>query len=507
MVICGDRRLCVMKPVRWLWAIGLLVGTLGWSLAQTPPLVLTNGDVNGDNTIDDTDLLAGLFAMGQSCPLGCPEDLTGDGVVDDADLLIVMFHSGQQGSPAFAGQVQSPSGAFGTTLTVRLGDWVGSVQSVKVQLKPVGTESDGNVPIYEYTAAVGGTDTAVELTHLPAGVYTVRALPVAAGRWLRTELSEPLTVPSGGGMPAVHIPAPAWAEAVIPTDAAPAVGVGGGSSRANRVNLASGVYEHTPEPDSVVANPDGPEVRFARFYSTHLAKQGYASPGLPVGWTHSYDLRLEGDLNQLALRYPNGASELLTVQQSGTQWLLNPSDGAPYRGIGVRHQAQGRWERLRIHFQDGSAWEFEYAGGTQYRLVRVYGRGGAYHDISTPPSSGLFLEMRYDSQGRLSRILSGAGVTLLSLSYSGSGWLQNITAHTHSGTGYATINYTVENRSGVPCLTQVSQVNNAAAFSWRYSYEVRAGVPYLTQVETPHPSGTGISVSRIVYNANGSVVM
>lgn len=199
-----------MKPVRWLWAIGLLVGTLGWSLAQTPPLVLTNGDVNGDNTIDDTDLLAVLFAMGQSCPLGCPEGLTGDGVVDDADLLIVMFHSGQQGSPAFAGQVQSPSGAFGTTLTVRLGDWVGSVQSVKVQLKPVGTESDGNVPIYEYTAAVGGTDTAVELTHLPAGVYTVRALPVAAGRWLRaagrilTEVPWVFAAPTGANKVTVY---------------------------------------------------------------------------------------------------------------------------------------------------------------------------------------------------------------------------------------------------------------------------------------------------------------
>ena len=60
-------------------------------------------------------------------------------------------------------------------------------QSVKVQLKPVGTEDDASVPIYEWTFSVGGSETEVELDHLPAGVYTVRAFPVASGRWLRTE--------------------------------------------------------------------------------------------------------------------------------------------------------------------------------------------------------------------------------------------------------------------------------------------------------------------------------
>lgn len=34
---------------------------------------------------------------------------------------------------------------------------------------------------------MGGVETEVELTNLPPGVYTVRAFPVASGRWLRTE--------------------------------------------------------------------------------------------------------------------------------------------------------------------------------------------------------------------------------------------------------------------------------------------------------------------------------
>jgi WD40 repeat protein len=51
-----------------------------------------NGDVNGDGCVDDADLLAVLFAFGQS---GADlADLNGDGVVDDADLLEVLFNFG-----------------------------------------------------------------------------------------------------------------------------------------------------------------------------------------------------------------------------------------------------------------------------------------------------------------------------------------------------------------------------------------------------------------------------
>jgi hypothetical protein len=48
--------------------------------------------VNGDGCVDDADLLAVLFAFGQS---GADlADLNGDGVVDDADLLEVLFNFG-----------------------------------------------------------------------------------------------------------------------------------------------------------------------------------------------------------------------------------------------------------------------------------------------------------------------------------------------------------------------------------------------------------------------------
>jgi len=57
---------------------------------------LVNGDLNGDNVIDDADLLQVLFAFGQSGS-NLREDLNGDGVVDDADLLTVLFNFGMVG--------------------------------------------------------------------------------------------------------------------------------------------------------------------------------------------------------------------------------------------------------------------------------------------------------------------------------------------------------------------------------------------------------------------------
>jgi hypothetical protein len=55
---------------------------------------LTNGDVNGDNVVDDADLLIVLFNFGGS---DSASDVNGDSTVDDADLLIVLFNFGSVG--------------------------------------------------------------------------------------------------------------------------------------------------------------------------------------------------------------------------------------------------------------------------------------------------------------------------------------------------------------------------------------------------------------------------
>lgn len=52
-----------------------------------------DGDVDNNGCIDDTDLLAVLFAFGGTSELG-RADVNCDGQVDDADLLTVLFHFG-----------------------------------------------------------------------------------------------------------------------------------------------------------------------------------------------------------------------------------------------------------------------------------------------------------------------------------------------------------------------------------------------------------------------------
>jgi hypothetical protein len=60
----------------------------------TQNFTLTNGDVNGDNVVDDADLLQVLFNFGGT---DRASDVNGDNVVDDADLLIVLFNFGSVG--------------------------------------------------------------------------------------------------------------------------------------------------------------------------------------------------------------------------------------------------------------------------------------------------------------------------------------------------------------------------------------------------------------------------
>jgi probable HAF family extracellular repeat protein len=53
-----------------------------------------HGDVDRNGCVDDADLLAVLFAFGNSGSNLGRVDVNYDGVVDDADLLIVLFHFG-----------------------------------------------------------------------------------------------------------------------------------------------------------------------------------------------------------------------------------------------------------------------------------------------------------------------------------------------------------------------------------------------------------------------------
>ncbi|MFN7017932.1 MAG: hypothetical protein ACK4RG_01500 [Fimbriimonadales bacterium] len=86
---------------------GDFTGALQWTVALAPfesrvirvcyalntPTIPHIADVDRNGCVDDADLLAVLFAFGQTGFLE-PADVNGDGVVDDADLLEVLFHFG-----------------------------------------------------------------------------------------------------------------------------------------------------------------------------------------------------------------------------------------------------------------------------------------------------------------------------------------------------------------------------------------------------------------------------
>jgi hypothetical protein len=88
----GDAHIGVEVPVS-LAAGGSTTVTFIHTYGSGQPATCNLADVNLDGTVDDADLLAVLFAFGNSAP-NADVDVNFDGVVDDADLLEVLFNFG-----------------------------------------------------------------------------------------------------------------------------------------------------------------------------------------------------------------------------------------------------------------------------------------------------------------------------------------------------------------------------------------------------------------------------
>ena len=81
---------CVQNPAAFAEAI---IDTMDWE-AYGGGFTGVFGNVNGDNIVDDADLLQVLFNFGGS---DAATDTNSDGIVDDADLLVVLFNFGMEG--------------------------------------------------------------------------------------------------------------------------------------------------------------------------------------------------------------------------------------------------------------------------------------------------------------------------------------------------------------------------------------------------------------------------
>ncbi|MCS6923647.1 MAG: prolyl oligopeptidase family serine peptidase, partial [Fimbriimonadales bacterium] len=82
----------LLAPEFWLTSLPNLPPNFRPRIRPMPNAPRLQGDVNGDDCVDDADLLEVLFTFGAAG--NSRADLNGDSVVDDADLLEVLFHFG-----------------------------------------------------------------------------------------------------------------------------------------------------------------------------------------------------------------------------------------------------------------------------------------------------------------------------------------------------------------------------------------------------------------------------
>jgi RHS repeat-associated protein len=302
-----------------------------------------------------------------------------------------------------------------------------------------------------------------------------------------------------------EIPVPSWAEGAMPKDSPPIDGAG--PSVADYVHLFSGVLENSPGPDIAARNPIGPNPVYERTYTTAIAQQGYASPGLTSGWVDNYDFVIEsmsqiGMWCSVTLIYPNGATETLTPELDAHNYPTGrfiPPAGAPYLCTAVLDDG-GHWQEFTLTFKDRTRWTFTQSGGDPagYSLSQITNMVGHYITIHRDGAHN----------NRLSNIVNDAGAALLNFGYHESGYLANVTEYSDPNHPRA-VTYSYSDIADSTCLTSVSQIGTIENLNpdlWSYGYTLVNGWLLMNTVGVPDPTGApGILSHTINYSSNGTV--
>jgi RHS repeat-associated protein len=275
-----------------------------------------------------------------------------------------------------------------------------------------------------------------------------------------------------------------------------------GPSAPDPVNLATGRESFVPEPDLVVYNPNGPGVTWRRQYLGYRASKGYGSPGLSLGWVHTYDTSIEGPAEAgawgaLKLIYYNGAEETLTPQlDAGGQptGAFSAPAGSIYLVTGVPGASAGQWQSLTVTWKDQTRWRFTPLSTGLYALTQITDRVG--RGVALSWGGGRTLSQVSDTT---------SGDTLLSLAYDAGGELSTATdAYGRQ------VSYSFSTRTGTDPgkLQSVSQVVAAGTPNppprWGYAYTA-SDDQQLSTMSVPGPTGSGTSTASINYGAGGKV--
>jgi len=203
------------------------------------------------------------------------------------------------------------------------------------------------------------------------------------------------------------------------------------------VDLSTGQESYSSGEDLSVYNPKGPNVAFTRYYSNDRAEALSGSPGLPVGWYHTYDVRLESNSTgtnwpPMDLVYPNGARETLSPVVDGSgNLVLNGSGqaqftapaGSTYVVSATPLTATKTYGAARVLWSDGTAWNFA-APTTNFPAHVTPGLLASIEAPTTSANVPQYITFQWAGDDRdayhLVSVCNGSdGRALLALGYSG----------------------------------------------------------------------------------------
>jgi RHS repeat-associated protein len=261
---------------------------------------------------------------------------------------------------------------------------------------------------------------------------------------------------------------------------------------ADPVNLATGFETYRPKADLSIYNPVGPAVMFQRTYSENANLERNYGSGLPLGWSHNYDVSVTydaglGGWSDVILHYPNGAMDKLepNLYWGNPLGTFNRPAGLSYAVVGVPSSTTtGDWDSITIKWTDESTWTFTPTTTGRMRLTRITVKTGQYLDLTW-------------SSDKLQTVENQNSTALLSLYYTGN----NIN---ESRDAYGRSVYYAYDVNGL--LSDVSQVVATSTptppvkVSYAYGTSTSgSGDNLLDSLTVPSPAG-GIATSTTTIN-------